>query len=206
MWLGPSVLTPVCHYSFTGKHDSVLFLCNCHSVRTGVGLGLMPRTPLDNVGSVVYLSALIGRGTSETWDPVTNRESSSSEWALDIYQSASVERGIGMSEPRVSAVTASEVQLPCAPPAWIGSDFVPCPLCPETEAEPRRCGFHLCHSAHAPGFHGRSFSGCCYLGSIALRTLYGSAAFSRFQADGLSREGLSLAENRWPCAPPCHSH
>jgi hypothetical protein len=31
MWLGPSVLTPACHSSFTGKHGSVSFLCNCHS-------------------------------------------------------------------------------------------------------------------------------------------------------------------------------
>lgn len=180
MWLGPSVLTPVCHY-FTGKHGSFLFLCNCHSVRTGVGLGLMPRTPLGNVGSVVYLSALIGRGTvtSETWDSVTNRESSSNEWALDIYQSASVERGVGISEPRGSAVTASEFSCPGVPPAWVGSGFVTCLLCPETEAEPGHCGFHLCHSTHVPDFHGRSFIGCCYLGSVALHTLYGSVAFSR---------------------------
>lgn len=93
MWLGPSVLTPVCHSSFTGKSGSVLFLCNCHSEdRACTRPDVQDR--LGNVGLVVYLSALFGRATviSVTWDSVTNRESSSNEWAPDVSVSLSRER------------------------------------------------------------------------------------------------------------------
>lgn len=118
-WLGAQCLHSLrVTFFFTGKHDSVLFLRHGHSM-TGTCLG--------HVSSVAYLSALVERGTvtSETCDK---------------------KRAAVTSEPQVSAITVTKIQLLVCCVQLIVGWLRPCrvsTLCPETEAEPWYCRVRL---------------------------------------------------------------